>query len=104
MLPATARRRVAMAAVGGVALVAIAFAATMNGASRTAAAAASIPRLALQPVAALPTLTALTARVGDSTLYVAQQQGVVRAVRNGKSLDPPVLDISDDVLAQGEQG
>ncbi|HEX5586309.1 MAG TPA: PQQ-dependent sugar dehydrogenase [Acidimicrobiia bacterium] len=104
MLRATARRRLATGAVSAVAAVAISLAVAVSGSSRTAAAAASIPPLALQPVAALPALTALAARAGDSALYVTQQQGVVRAVRNGKALDPPVLDISDQVVAQGEQG
>ncbi|MET0627697.1 MAG: PQQ-dependent sugar dehydrogenase [Acidimicrobiia bacterium] len=109
MLFATVRRRAASVAIAAVTIVSVGVVSgsIVSGGSTSvvaAGAAASIPPLVLQPVAALPALTALAPRAGDRALYVTQQQGVVRAVRNGKSLDPPALDISDDVLAQGEQG
>jgi glucose/arabinose dehydrogenase len=104
MLFATVRRRAASVAIATVTIVSLGVVSYGSPSVPAAGAAASIPPLALQPVAALPSLTAMTPRAGDRALYVTQQQGVVRAVRNGKSLDPPVLDISDDVLVQGEQG
>lgn len=58
----------------------------------------------LTPVAELTDATAMAARQGDPTLYVAQQQGRVVAIRDG-SLDPtPVLDISSRTPSGGEQG
>ena len=48
--------------------------------------------------------TAFATRTGDSALYVNEQAGRVRAVRNG-TLDPqPVLDITDQVGSGGERG
>jgi glucose/arabinose dehydrogenase len=47
---------------------------------------------------------AMAVRPGEPTLYVVEQVGRVRAVRNGR-LDPvPVADISEQVTAGGEQG
>ena len=42
-------------------------------------------------------------RSGDSTLYVVEQDGFIVPVRDGAA-EAPVLDISDTVLAGGEQG
>ena len=69
-----------------------------------AAATTSLPSLRLRTVAELPGLVALATRPNDSTLYVASQDGVVRAVRRGTVADRAVLDISDDTRASGEQG
>jgi glucose/arabinose dehydrogenase len=69
-----------------------------------ARAATPIPSLRLRTVAELPGLVAFAVRPGDPTLYVASQDGVVRAVRRGTVLDAPVLDVSDLTLARGEQG
>jgi glucose/arabinose dehydrogenase len=56
------------------------------------------------PVAQLDDPTAMNTREGDAALYVTEQVGRVRAIREG-SLDPqPVLDISADVRSGGEQG
>jgi glucose/arabinose dehydrogenase len=41
---------------------------------------------------------------GDDDLYVVEQEGTVRIVRDGQVLDTPALDISDEVTAGGEQG
>ncbi len=46
---------------------------------------------------------ALAARPGTETLYVAERSGTVRAL-GGRDGDEPVLDVSDDVTAGGEQG
>jgi glucose/arabinose dehydrogenase len=67
--------------------------------------------LELTEVAEVDSPTALLARAGSTTLYVAEQVGRVRPVTvrgsgGDRSYDvgDPVLDISDDVVAGGEQG
>jgi glucose/arabinose dehydrogenase len=58
----------------------------------------------LEPVARLSSPVGLTTRKGDPAVYLIEQGGRVRALRNGK-LDPtPVLDISSLVVSGGEQG
>jgi glucose/arabinose dehydrogenase len=58
----------------------------------------------LVPVAELEQPVAMAVRRGERTLYVVEQVGRVRAIRDGQ-LDPtPVVDISDRVTAGGEQG
>jgi glucose/arabinose dehydrogenase len=58
----------------------------------------------LTPVAQVDDPTAFATRRGDNTLYVTEQVGRVRAMRDGR-LDPePVLDITADVQSGGEQG
>lgn len=47
---------------------------------------------------------AFAVREGDDALYVAEQTGRVRAIRDGAVDDDPVLDVSDDITAGGEQG
>jgi glucose/arabinose dehydrogenase len=61
-------------------------------------------RVRLVEVATLEQPVAMAVRPGERTLYVVEQVGRVRAVRNGK-LDPtPVVDIAGQVTAGGEQG
>jgi glucose/arabinose dehydrogenase len=61
-------------------------------------------RVKLTPIANVEDPTAFTTRVGESTLYVTEQVGRVRVVRDG-ALDPqPVLDITDQVGSGGERG
>jgi len=61
-------------------------------------------RVRLVRVAELQQPVAMAVRPGDQAVYVAEQTGAVRALRDGK-LDPtPVVDISDQVTAGGEQG
>jgi glucose/arabinose dehydrogenase len=43
-------------------------------------------------------------RNGDDTIYVAEQEGRVVAVRDGAIVDEPVLDLTERVTAGGEQG
>jgi glucose/arabinose dehydrogenase len=67
------------------------------------------PRLAesnikLTPVAQVEDPTAFAIRQGDTALYVTEQVGRVRAVRDGQLAPEPVLDISADVRSGGEQG
>ncbi|MGH2957876.1 MAG: PQQ-dependent sugar dehydrogenase [Solirubrobacterales bacterium] len=46
----------------------------------------------------------LTQAPGAEDLYVVEQGGRVRIVRDGHTLDRPLLDLSDEVTAGGEQG
>jgi glucose/arabinose dehydrogenase len=79
---------------------------TVTGAIDAAASAgAATPALALTRVAALEGVTAMAARPGTRTLYVTQQSGVVRAIRNGKRLAAPVVDLTGRVSQDdGERG
>ena len=52
---------------------------------------------------ATPTFVA-TAPGRGRYLYVTQKEGTVRVLRNGELLDRPLLDISERVADQGEQG
>jgi glucose/arabinose dehydrogenase len=47
---------------------------------------------------------AIAQRPGDDTLYVAGQRGRVAAVRDGNVDSTPVVDMSGEVMAGGEQG
>jgi glucose/arabinose dehydrogenase len=58
----------------------------------------------LTPVAQVEAPTAMAVREGDTALYVAEQEGRVRAVRDGALDQQAVLDVSDRVQAGGEQG
>jgi glucose/arabinose dehydrogenase len=46
----------------------------------------------------------LTAPAGDPRLFVVEQGGRIRIVRNGRLLPAPFLDLSDRVRAGGERG
>ncbi len=65
-------------------------------------------QLSLAPVASVANPTAFAIRSDDTSLYVTEQEGRIRRIRrngDGFSLDDePVLDITDDVTAAGEQG
>ena len=62
-------------------------------------------RIRLTRRADLERPTALAVRPGDATLYVTEKVGRVRAVRHGKLVRTPVLDVSDHVGSEGnEQG
>jgi glucose/arabinose dehydrogenase len=61
-------------------------------------------RVRLVQVAELQQPVAMAVRPGDRALYVAEQTGAVRALRAGKVDPTPVVDISDQVTAGGEQG
>ena len=61
-------------------------------------------RFRLTLVAAVDTPTAMAVRKADTALYVSEQGGTVRAIRNGH-LDPsPVLDLRDAISSGGERG
>jgi glucose/arabinose dehydrogenase len=55
-------------------------------------------------IAALDQPLALAVRPEDPALYVAEKTGRVRAIRDGKPEQKPVLDLSDEVSLGGEQG
>jgi glucose/arabinose dehydrogenase len=61
-------------------------------------------RVRLARVAELQQPVAMAVRPGDRALYVAEQTGRVRALRDGKVDPTPVVDIADQVTAGGEQG
>jgi glucose/arabinose dehydrogenase len=46
----------------------------------------------------------ITQPAGSDDLYVVEQEGTVRIVRDGEVLPTPALDIRDEVTAGGEQG
>jgi glucose/arabinose dehydrogenase len=46
----------------------------------------------------------LTSPPGDSRLFVVEQAGRIRVVKNGATLPRPFLDISERVRSGGEQG
>jgi glucose/arabinose dehydrogenase len=58
----------------------------------------------LTPVARVDDPTAFATRRGDSALYITEQVGRVRAVRDGQLAAEPVIDLTADVQAGGEQG
>jgi glucose/arabinose dehydrogenase len=59
----------------------------------------------LTSVAELERPVVLAPRTGDETIYVAEKEGRIRAIRDGKLVDAPVLDISSMVNSSGnEQG
>jgi glucose/arabinose dehydrogenase len=61
-------------------------------------------RVRLDPVAVVEQPVAMAVRPGDETIYLVEQIGRVRALRDGRVDPEPVLDISDQVTAGGEQG
>jgi hypothetical protein len=62
-------------------------------------------RLDLQPVVTgLSSPVYLTAPAGDARLFVVEQAGRIRVVKNGQLLTTPFLDITPKVLAGGERG
>ena len=46
----------------------------------------------------------LTAPEGDDRLFIVEQRGVIRVIRDGQLLPSPFLDISDQVSSGGERG
>jgi glucose/arabinose dehydrogenase len=69
--------------------------------SAAVSAGAATPPLELTRVADLTGTTAMTARTGTRTLYVTQQGGTVRSIRNGTVAATPVVDLTDRVSQDG---
>ena len=61
-------------------------------------------RVTLERVATLEQPLAISIRAGDPALYVAEKTGRVMAIRDGRVLPRPVLDLRGDVSLGGEQG
>jgi glucose/arabinose dehydrogenase len=99
------------AVVGLVAATALFVACSDSGGGGGSSASRSAPssaggqvRLKLTAIANVEDPTALATRAGESTLYVTEQAGRVRAIRDG-AIDPqPVLNITDQVGSGGERG
>ena len=64
-------------------------------------AATTAPMLKLTKVAALTGTTAMSVRAGDAALYLTEQAGKVRAIRRGKLVTAPVVDLTDVVSQDG---
>ncbi len=116
-LVATARPSVVPSAVSSATATAAASAsapiatATASSPSAPAAGSGDRPdlasvRVAVQPVLdGLPTaIFATAANDGTGRLFVAQQDGVVRIVRDGTLLPTPFVDLSDRTTADNERG
>jgi glucose/arabinose dehydrogenase len=76
----------------------------MTSAPPTSGVDLSNARVKLTKLASLGEPTALATRRGDDTLYVTEQAGRVRAIRNGALQRRPALDLTDRVGAGGERG
>ena len=76
-----------------------------QAASPQAPRAAAVPTARLVPIGRFSSPVALAAPPGDRTrVFVVEQDGRIRVVRNGRVLTRPFLDIADRVQAGGEQG
>ncbi len=92
------RVRAAIGSTIGLVLVAV----CALGTSHTAvAAAAAAPELHLTRVTDLEGVTTVASRIGTRTLYLAQQNGVVRSLRNGRLASTPVIDLRERVSQDG---
>jgi len=58
-------------------------------------------RVTLERIAMLEQPLAIAIRAGDPALYVAEKMGRVMAIRNGRVLSRPVLDLRGDVSLGG---
>jgi glucose/arabinose dehydrogenase len=76
-------------------------AATSTTTSPTTTVTVSPPALRLTRLTDLPSTTAMAAQPGNRTLYVTQQDGVVRGIRNGQLLAQPVVDLTPQVSQDG---
>ena len=97
-------------------LALVAIVAGCAGPGPTSSPTASVPRggsfnpggvgLSLEPfVSGLRDPLALThAGDGSGRIFVAEQEGAIRIIRDGALVDEPFLDISDRITAGGEQG
>src|SRR5215216_1760928 len=80
---------------------------TSPAATSTAAASEPAPaggKVSLEKVGDFDQPTYIAQAPGTDDLYVVEREGRLRIVRSGEVLDEPALDISDQVVAEGEQG
>jgi glucose/arabinose dehydrogenase len=99
-MTATRRRARAPVSVLAGACALIAFVVTSSAPAR----AATPGGVKLKRIAAIGATTAMAARPGDDTLYVTEQVGRVRAIRGGRLVKAPVLDLSAAIASGGERG
>jgi glucose/arabinose dehydrogenase len=111
LLPALSALVVGLAACGagtsrGGATTAATTAPATTAASTTAPPAKSTgAALGLQRIGSFSSPVYVTSPPGDSRrLFVVEQEGVIRVVRDGRKLSAPFLDIRDRVTCCGEQG
>ncbi len=91
------------AAAAAVAATVVVILACVSGASATAQRESSLG--IVKVAGGLQAPTQVTAAPGTAgTLYVVEQAGLVRVIRNGKVRPQPFLDIRSRVLSGGEQG
>jgi glucose/arabinose dehydrogenase len=93
-------------ALVGALIAALALTASAGGAAAGAAAPPSLTdaRVRLTHLAPADAPTAMATRPGDTALFVTEQGGRVLVIRNGKLAARPLVDLTDRVLAGGEQG
>jgi glucose/arabinose dehydrogenase len=90
------------AAIAGTVVATVALLLTLTTLTvATGAPASAAPALRLTRLADVEGLTAMAARTGTRTLYVAQQGGMILAVRDGKVDSTPVLDLRERVSQDG---
>lgn len=75
-----------------------------NGSSKGGSGQLGTAKVKLTPIARVEEPTAFATRPGDRALYVTEQVGRVRAVRDGNLDAQPVLDLAPDVGSGGERG
>jgi glucose/arabinose dehydrogenase len=78
--------------------------ATETGASKPQQPGGGAGGVKLQKIGDFDAPLYVTQPPGGGDLYVVEQGGTVRVVRNGKTQDEPFLDLSGEVTAGGEQG
>ncbi|MDA0162697.1 PQQ-dependent sugar dehydrogenase [Solirubrobacter ginsenosidimutans] len=80
-------------------------AATASGGGQAAKSTAKAAAVRLQKVGSFDSPVYVTSPPGDtSRLFVVEQGGKVRVIKNGKTLDTPFLDVSDKIVSGSEQG
>ena len=75
-----------------------------NGSSKGGSGQLGAAKVKLTPVVRVESPTAFATRRGDPALYVTEQVGRVRTVRDGNLDAQPVLDLTADVGSGGERG
>src|SRR5436309_13646482 len=75
-----------------------------NGSSKGGSGQLGAAKVKLTPVVRVQSPTAFATRQGDAALYVTEQVGRVRTVRDGNLDAQPVLDLTADVGSGGERG
>jgi glucose/arabinose dehydrogenase len=77
---------------------------TASGSTSTGGGGGSRKGVKLVPIGEFDQPTHIAQAPGTDDLYVVEREGRLRIVRSGEVLDEPALDISDQVVAEGEQG